>query len=226
MPGPAPQAGLDEAPAVRRIGVEAALLSVCNDFHPETEQPYAARRGCATGSRATRHVVVMAASAAPTVNVTHRPWMVQTLRKRMKDGLISSKRASFPARRTRRKRNVPRRTAQMTTIAHSRIARASTAWASRIPTRDDGDVGEAARQVKELLGLQQKGGDEGQPLDQKCQAHQRGKQRQARRGRSLAGCRRDRTSPPIRIRMGNAISALRSVVFMELRPSRGRSFRE
>ena len=74
----------------------------------------------------------MATSAAAIVNVTHKAWMVQTFRKRTKDGLSSSKRSSLPVLRMRRNRNAPRRTAQMTTSAHSRTARASGPLLKRI----------------------------------------------------------------------------------------------
>ena len=55
-------------------------------------------------SSATRSVVVIAASAAASVRLTHSPCSVQTFRKRGKDGLIASKRASCPALRMRRNR--------------------------------------------------------------------------------------------------------------------------
>ena len=58
----------------------------------------------ATTPRSLRNVVVMAASAAASVRLTHRPCSVQVLRKRMKDGLMASKRASLPDLRMRRNR--------------------------------------------------------------------------------------------------------------------------
>jgi hypothetical protein len=53
---------------------------------------------------ASRAVVVIAASAAARVRLTHSPCSVQALRKRTNDGLIRSKRSSLPALRMRRKR--------------------------------------------------------------------------------------------------------------------------
>ncbi len=73
-----------------------------------------------------RTVVEMAASAADRVNVTHNPCNVQVMRKRRKETLSSSKRASFPLSWTRRKRKVPRRPAQTTTNASSSSDRPST----------------------------------------------------------------------------------------------------
>lgn len=73
-----------------------------------------------------RVVVVIAASAAASVKVTHNPCRVHVMRKRMKEGLISSKRASLPALRMRRNRKVPSRAAQTTTRASSKIDRLST----------------------------------------------------------------------------------------------------
>ena len=50
----------------------------------------------ANTSNSLRLAVVMATSAAAIVKVTHKAWMVQTFRKRIKEGLISSKRSSLP----------------------------------------------------------------------------------------------------------------------------------
>ena len=88
-----------------------------------------------TVPRPTRSVVVIAASAAESVSVTHSPCRVQVFRKRGNDGLMASKRLSTPALRMRRKRYEARRAAQMTTMASSRYERASGASESSTATR-------------------------------------------------------------------------------------------
>ena len=57
--------------------------------------------GTPSGSRV---IVVIAASAAASVRLTHSPWSVQALRKRTNDGLSASNRSSLPAVRMRRAR--------------------------------------------------------------------------------------------------------------------------
>ena len=125
MSGLGPQPGLDEPALVGRVGREAALLmsAITSKAKPKIQM---SKPITANASSPLRTVVVMATSAAATVNVTHSAWMVHTFRKRMKDGLSSSKRSSLPALRMRPKRNVPRRTAQITTSAHSRTTLASS----------------------------------------------------------------------------------------------------
>jgi hypothetical protein len=77
-------------------------------------------------SNSFRVVVVIAASTMASVRVTHNPCRDQVVRKRKKEGLISSKRASLPALRMRRNRKVPRRAAQIATRASNRIDRLLT----------------------------------------------------------------------------------------------------
>ena len=55
-------------------------------------------------ARSLRTVVVIAASAAASVRLTHNPCRVHALRKRMNEGLIASKRVSLPTLRMRRNR--------------------------------------------------------------------------------------------------------------------------
>ena len=54
--------------------------------------------------RSTLTVVVIAARAAAIVSDTHKPWIVQTVRKRAKDGLRSRNRRSSPSLMILRKR--------------------------------------------------------------------------------------------------------------------------
>ena len=130
----------------------------------------------ANDPKSFRVVVVIAASAAANVKVTHRPCKVQVLRKRMNEGLISSNRASLP-----RPLNPPVQKYAQTSRPYNHHRQKKDRPAVYLGAKNHRqcrhrDIGNAARDIKKLLGLPQIGWNEGQPLYQEDNSNSQGKE--------------------------------------------------